>query len=276
MSIKHGLFELTSGAIINGLRLNRANKLLCKFAEKVTPVYSVRRGGQSYLLYCPNELTRWRAETYFTKEPETIEWIDGFSKDDLMIDIGANVGLYSIYAAKAGARVLAFEPESQNYALLNRNLYLNGLADRVQCLNVAISDKDGMGSLFMPKFQPGGALNNLGEARDFRHERFEACYRQAVMSYSLDSFVEKYPQHFPDHIKIDVDGIEGRIIQGAEGTLRDPRLKSLLIELNEALPEDLECCQQIQALGLRLIHKKRSEITGQAEFATMFNYIFAR
>ena len=51
--------------------------------------------------FIPNQTTQWRVETFFTKEPETLEWIDGFvnSKKIIFWDIGANIGLYSIYAA---------------------------------------------------------------------------------------------------------------------------------------------------------------------------------
>ena len=64
--------------------------------------------------FIPNEMTKWRVDTYFTKEPETLEWIDSFNKKEKIIfwDIRTNIGLYSIYAALKfeNIEVIALEP----------------------------------------------------------------------------------------------------------------------------------------------------------------------
>ena len=51
-------------------------------------------------LSIPNRKTRYRAKTFSTKEPETLDWIDSFEKNSVFWDVGANIGLYSLYAAK--------------------------------------------------------------------------------------------------------------------------------------------------------------------------------
>ncbi len=276
MGIKHEVFEITSNLLLKGFGLDRATKWACRLNEKISPIYTVSRQGVDYHLSCPNELSRYRAKTYFTKEPETIEWMETFSSQDTMIDIGANVGLYTIFAAKKGLRVFAFEPESQNYALINRNIFLNQVSDKVTCLNVALSDKTGIDQLFIPTFMAGGALNNLGEAVDYNHEMFTAEFKQSVMVYRLDDFLEQYPDAFPTHIKIDVDGIESKVIDGARRTLKDPRLKSILIELNDALPGDHEVRNIIEQSGLRFLHKKSSAIGHVEGLAPTLNYVFVR
>ena len=73
-------------------------------------------------LLCPNKITEFRARTFHEKEPETLEWIDSIGKEETLWDIGANVGLYSMYAAQKGLKVLAFEPSPANYHLLNSNI----------------------------------------------------------------------------------------------------------------------------------------------------------
>ena len=57
--------------------------------------------GKKIIFFTPNQLIDWRVATFFTKEPETLEWIDSFEKKEKLIfwDIGANIGLYSIYNA---------------------------------------------------------------------------------------------------------------------------------------------------------------------------------
>lgn len=276
MGLKRKIFRFISNLTIQSLRLNRATKLTCNLAEQISPIYKVKHKGKEYFFYCPNELTRWRAETMFIKEPETIEWIDSFKKDEILFDVGANIGLYSIYAAKRGVNVIAFEPESQNYALINKNLYLNKASDQITCLNIALSDRDSLDYLYLSIFQPGGALNNFGEALDWKHDNFAPIFKQGVISYSLDSFLLRFQEYFPTHIKIDVDGLEGKIIKGAKKTLRDSRLKSLLVEINESLPEDLEIVQFIESLGLKYLKKKHSQIVEDEEFKNVYNYIFVR
>ena len=77
--------------------------------------------------FVPNQLTQYRVDTFFTKEPETLRWIDNFTKKKKIIfwDIGANIGLYSIYAAlkHQDIEIHSFEPSSSNLRVLSRNKY---------------------------------------------------------------------------------------------------------------------------------------------------------
>lgn len=276
MSIKRKLFDVVTDTFITVFHLNKADRLSCSFMEKLNPICRIVRNGKEYILSCPNDVTRWRVETYFTKEPETIEWIDTFKEDDIFFDIGANIGLYSIYAAKKGVNVIAFEPESQNYALINKNVYLNKCDNRVICLNIALSDKDCFDYLYIPVLREGGALNNFEEAIDWEYKKFKPDYKQGVISFSLDSLLSRHLKHFPAHIKIDVDGIEPKIIKGAEKTLKDSRVKSLSIEINEALKEHVEIINILKSNGFSLLHKKHAEMFEGGKFSSCFNYLFVR
>lgn len=77
--------------------------------------------------YCPSFMEMWRVETLYTKEPETIEWINNFPEHSILWDIGANVGMYTIYAANKGHFVVAFEPSSREYGILKKNIELNNV-----------------------------------------------------------------------------------------------------------------------------------------------------
>ena len=93
---------------------------------------------------CPNRINLYRAETYFTKEPDIIEWMDTFDGNTVLLDVGANIGLYSVYAALKGAKhLISLEPESQNYGLLNKNIHINNLSEKITALNVGLSDHNG-------------------------------------------------------------------------------------------------------------------------------------
>lgn len=276
MKLARWLADLATSAVVRALRLNRANRFTCMVLEKAAPVYRIRDAQHEYLFHCPNILTRWRAHTLFTKEPDTIAWINGFEPGSVLYDIGANVGIYTIYAARRGIRVFAFEPESQNYAILNRNVYLNGLSDRVTCLNVALADRTCLDYLYLPQFRYGSSLNGFGEARDWQNKTFAPEFKQGALSFSLDSFLAAYALPFPTHIKLDVDGLEAKIVQGARQTLADPRLRSALMELNEKLPEDRAVLEMLPTLGLSLKQSQRINWVTTEDAGGLGNHVFCR
>ena len=177
----------------------------------------------------------WRAETYETKEPDTIEWINSFFKEgDVIYDIGANIGQYSLYAAKrlkGKCRILAFEPEALNYSKLNKNIVLNGLTDSIIAYCLAISDRMELDVFYVQDFLPGAALHSLKKPETQGEVPFSPQNRQGMMALSLDDLTGRFSLTFPNHIKIDVDGIEELIIDGARNTLADPRLGSVLVEI---------------------------------------------
>jgi len=191
-----------------------------------------------------SELEKYRADTYATKEPETIEWMDRFFKtDEVMWDIGANIGLYSLYAARAkGLKIFAFEPESTNFARLNNNINLNQLSDRMTAYNVPVGGEEKFDLLYLnPHSQresksadltPGAAMHNVGGNIDHAGAEFASHLQQGVFMSTGDRLVEHWGIPFPNHIKIDVDGLEEEIISGMQSVLSDPRLRSLLVEVS--------------------------------------------
>lgn len=95
----------------------------------------------------PNGVTEWRAATVFSEERDALAWIASFQPDEVSLDVGANVGMYTVWAAMTrGKRVYAFEPESQNCAILNRNTGLDGLGSKASAYCLALSDHTGFGS----------------------------------------------------------------------------------------------------------------------------------
>jgi len=107
------------------------NDFLRILSSKTDYTFSVDGADTPLLFFCPNELALWRARTLMEKEPETIGWVDSFKEGDVLWDIGANVGCYSIYAASRGINVRSFEPHFGNYYLLNKNIELNKMGEKI-------------------------------------------------------------------------------------------------------------------------------------------------
>lgn len=228
--------------------------------------------------YCVGDLATWRVETLLTKEPETIEWLHGIGAGEVLWDIGANMGLYSIYAAVARkARVMAFEPSAANYLLLNRNIEQNRLSDTVTALCIAFNDVTTCGHLNMQSTEWAGAVSTFGDTIDHNGDTFVPTFRQGMLAFSIDDFIARYQPEFPQHMKIDVDGIEDKIIDGAPRTLADPRLKSLSIELDDNRPDYTQAVvANIQAGGLRFVGKRHAPMFEDTPYANIFNYHFVR
>jgi FkbM family methyltransferase len=164
------------------------------------------------------------------KEPFTVEWIErSVRPGEVFYDIGANVGPYSLVAAKsAGARVFAFEPAGPNYHDLCRNIALNRCDDVISPFPVALWNETATVPFSYRALQTGVAMHSMGQ--DLK----DAEFRQPVLAYRLDDLVATFGLPVPAHAKIDVDGPELKVLQGASSTLRDPAWRSILIEIDPA------------------------------------------
>ena len=110
---------------------------------------------------------------------------------------------------------------------------------------------------------------------DMNRNEIDFEHKQGIISYSLDQFLNKFPTYFPTRIKIDVDGFEHIIIQGAINTLKDSRIESLMIEINEELKEDLAIIDIVKELGFQLKKITLSPIVSE-KFAKVKNYLFEK
>jgi FkbM family methyltransferase len=177
-------------------------------------------------LYFPRDLS--------DREPETIDWIDGFETPCTFWDIGANVGTYALYAAlRPGVSTLAFEPSPASYAALCRNVEANRTSDRVQALCVALSDQTRLGSLNMSATNPGNSFNSFESTEDCFGRPLAISFKQSAIGFSIDEFRRLFALAPPNYLKIDVDGVEEQILDGAAETLPNPALRSVLIELED-------------------------------------------
>jgi FkbM family methyltransferase len=187
----------------------------------------------------PNPMTAWRVDSFYTKEPDTVAWLENMPRGSIFLDVGANVGMYSLAAAIGKeCTVYAFEPESQNYALLNRNIALNVAQDRVLAFCAALTDKASLSKLFLSNFDSGGgSCHSFGEEVGFDLTPRESPFSQGCVGVTIDELVANGTMPVPNYIKIDVDGFEHKVIAGAKKTLRDPAVNEILIEINLSIPE---------------------------------------
>lgn len=267
--------RLLARAFARACGLTRAGSWSAEVLRATEEIAYHARDDQAYRFSASSPLLLWRARTLFVKEPETLEWIRKFSPTDVFYDIGANVGTYTIYAARRCGRVYAFEPESANYAALNRNIRLNAVGDRVRAFPVAIAESMRIDSLRLHSTAPGAALHVFGRDTDFKSDRFSPAFEQGAIAVTLDTLVLELGLPPPTWIKIDVDGLEAEVLQGAPQTLALRSLRGLLLEINERQESDMSLVEHLGSLGFRVAHKGAPVIDATAR-AKMVNYVFAR
>ena len=232
----------------------------------------------SFKFAAPNALSKWRYETFSSKEPETLGWINAMPSESVLWDIGANIGLYSVCAAKKrNCKIWAFEPSVFNLELLARNIYLNELTNNICIVPIALSDKLGSSQMHMTSTEWGGALSTFGESYGWDGEEIQQVFEFKTMGVRMIDAVQILSIPQPDYVKMDVDGIEHLILNGGTQVLRN--VKGVLIEVNDAFQKQSSQCQLLLTkAGLVLKEKRQSEMVSASTlgFKNAFNQIWVR
>ena len=115
-----------------------------------------------------------RVQTLYTKEPETLKWMDNFKVDSeksIFWDIGSNIGLYSIYATciHENLNVVSFEPSTSNTRILSRNISINKLSDKIRIFQLPLCDKaDVISNFNETQFTEGWSHSTFDNEIDYR------------------------------------------------------------------------------------------------------------
>ena len=242
----------------------------------MTSTIAINHQGLEMRFSVPNQLNYFRATSFSNKEPETLEWIDQLPEKCVFWDIGANVGLYTVYAAlRKKCLVIAFEPSVFNLELLSRNLHLNQLQQQVVILPLALSDKMGSNLLRMTSTEWGGALSTFGKDVGWDGQNIQEVFSFPTYGLSMDQAVEILGLPAPDFIKMDVDGIEHFLLQGGTQVLK--KIQGILLEINDNFFEQAEISKELlERAGLELFDKRHSEMLGESKFKNLYNQIWVR
>jgi FkbM family methyltransferase len=185
-----------------------------------------------YKFYC-----RVNKEDYTTREDEIVEHFRP-KEGDIVVDVGAHIGRYTIIASKRvgeSGKVIAIEAHPGNFEMLNRNVKLNKLTN-VTALNYAVYSKESKLRLYVPGEESGFTIyNTVTTNRAKTDEKFIE-----VNANTLDNLLlQQQQQHIPginhadiNWIKIDVEGAEFEVLKGATDILSNSKDIALLIEVH--------------------------------------------
>jgi len=221
-SFARGLVALVRGAT-GPMKPHRAAATRALVGEGLLQRLAVPTPAGEIIVECPSARALHDPQGFGRDEPETVAWIMGLPEGALLWDIGANIGLYSLLAARRGLQVMAFEPSASSFAAMVRNIEINRFDDRISAYCLAFAGRTGLVALNLASTAAGHSMHSI-EAR-------EGGFRQAVPGFSVDDFIAHFAAPPPDAIKLDVDGIEPAILHGARATLRS-HVREVLVEID--------------------------------------------
>lgn len=241
---------------------------------------SINLDKKKIYIFTPNQLCEFRADTLFSKEPETINWINNYGKNAVLYDIGANIGLFSIYHSVINnSESYAFEPSVFNLIQLTKNININKCKNLVSVISNPLSNINSISEFNYSSIIEGGALSSFGVDYNFEGKKLNTEMSLNKLGFTIDELLAKnYLDKKPNLIKIDVDGIEHLILEGCATTLKDDRCKSVLVEINDSFEEQKSKSEKILIeCGFKLQKKEQSIYTEKNKgFEKTFNQIWEK
>ena len=212
----------------------------------------VHSRGLNFRLVTDNWITKYRARSFNNKEPEMLDWLDkNLNDNDVFFDVGANIGIYSIYAAKRNpkAKIFAFEPEYSNLHMLKQNILKNKLSKNIFSYSLALDERTGISYLHIQDETPGAALATVsGNSLKETALGHSVVWREGISVMKIDTFCAATKVQ-PTILKIDVDGNELSILKGGEITFSNSILRTIYIEVDK---KNLECKKILSNYGFVL------------------------
>jgi FkbM family methyltransferase len=191
-------------------------------------------------LHMIDEIWAFRKYDYFGFKVE---------RGSAVVDIGANIGSFAIYAARAcgASRVVAFEPHPENFALLTRNVSANGLTN-VTCVNAAVGASRGKRHL---EVDPG----NSGGHRLSANPRGQAI---EVDCLSLDDVIAEHRLPTIDYLKLDCEGAEYEIVESCpEAVNKTQRISMEYHAVPGRAPEQMRRALELSGFSVRCHERER-------------------
>jgi len=219
----------------------------------------------------------------FMKEPGTCDWIKTEVRSgEIFYDIGANIGVYTILAAKCtgkNGRVFAFEPHCPNFSRMLDNIRVNNLEHIVTPCNFALHDQQGFFPFHYFSGEAATSHSQIGPAPGDLKLEFQPEISELKYSASIDSLIATKEFPPPHHIKIDVDGNEFAILRGMSNLMKSSqRPKSIQVEIDKPHKNEIMAFMELHKYFLAVKHHTRAGLEriseGQNPEDILYNAIF--
>lgn len=237
--------------------------------KKNSVIYKTVRGTVMKLVAYNRSLELCARMNY---EVENLDFIDIMPEGSVFYDLGACEGRFAIYAALNGHKVLAFEPEKNNFEALSENCFLNNITEkRLIKFNIGVGAK--INTVVLKIGQPwAGGHQKVVDYDQVREDlKFDFIEKQEIQIVSLDDYIKSKQLPDPGYMKIDIDGSEVPFIKGARKTLSNKYLKAIIFELNMSDKNSDFIILELKKCGFDF--KKRFQIRNEKN---LYNVVFSR
>ncbi len=206
-----------------------------------------------------NLITHFRSNLFYSKEKEVQKFLEqNLQLNDIFFDVGANIGVFSVYAAiRKNAKVYAFEPEYSNLNLLKENIVKNNLIKNVFPYSLAIGNECRITQLHIADLTPGAAVSSISKDNLTKtDEGYDVIWKEGVMELTLDKIVKDLNVK-PKILKIDTDGNEKNVLLGSKDLISSDELKFIIIEKTKNESDLLFCYKFLKELGFNEVNKSK-------------------
>lgn len=230
---------------------NRISKGLLRPVKITTEGYWFETGLGFYVFSdLHNRILELEINPLWEKQ-ETEFILKNIDRSTVFIDVGANIGYFSLAVASKAKCVVAIEPIPKTFNFLKKNVEFNSLGAQVHLLNIALGNEEG----YLEFTDSLGPKNHvLSESKDTTDDKVSRC---TVKATTLDNVVEELQLPGIDFIKVDVEGFEYAFLQGAKATLQKFQ-PVLLMEIEEHRCanygiDPAEIFSMLESLGYRYV-----------------------
>ena len=237
-SLGRRLIRTLCRLIIYIFRLNGRSKFSNEFMQMLDPKFETQFDGRDLQFRTGNGRLLWRAKTLLTEEPLMISWIKNMNACDVVLDVGANVGMYTVPIAQRVKMVYACELDPLNIAILKENMVLNSVHSKVTVLPFACGKSAGLVDVTFRDLAYGDALQLIDGGDGLSTRQRKNSHTASVVQFSLDEILLQLNLQVPNKVKIDVDGNEATVLLG---------MKNILASAQEVYFEDSlsESCKKV-------------------------------
>lgn len=214
--------------LFKALGLYKPVRKIYNFLTLYNAKKNVALSGIEAIFFTPSYRIREDLEAFFG-EREILEcFLNEINDDDIVWDIGASYGVYSIFSALKlkGGKVFSFEPEMWTYKLLNKNIRLNNLKN-IFPFQVALTNCEGESLIYKAESA------NIGTHSLVRRTDYPVSRKgKLVKTTTGDRLIKDLKLEYPNLIKIDVEGAELCVLDGMKNILLSSNLRVIQIELH--------------------------------------------
>ena len=271
---KETLFDLILSKFIDLIQFF----LLLKNNSKFSNQFKQQLNLKSYLLFKEKKIffktghnrLNWRVKSFYKEEPLMIDWLKEFNNKDIFLDIGANVGTYTIPAISKGAFAYAVELDLINSSVLFENLYLNNFLKKCLILPFGVGKKNSIENIFYRDFSVGDSFQSVTNEQKIP-TILKNKFSSKQIIFSLDSIFEIFNLKKPNKIKIDVDGNEMIVFEGGKKIIKNA--KEIYLE-NNGTKNDKKIFNFLLKNGFKIYEQLKAK--NSVESVNTINFLFKK